>query len=288
MRIERLAILGVGLIGGSLARALKAADACGEVVGFGRDAAHLQRAVELGVIDRAGTDLGEVVAGADLVVAAVPIGAMDPLLGKLAACLGDETVVTDVGSVKRTVLESAQERLGAGFARFVAGHPIAGTEKSGVEASRAELFQGHRVILTPHADTGGPALALVRGMWETVGAEVIEMDAALHDEVLAATSHLPHILAYTLVDALARMKEHDDIFRYAAGGFADFTRIAASSPQMWHDICLANRDALLDVLKGFRSDLDDFADAVLQADSQRIFDLFSRAKAARDALDQKD
>lgn len=284
MSIQRLCIVGTGLIGGSLARALREAGECAEFVGFGRDKKHLQTAQDLGVIDRYSTDLATAVEGAEVVVLCVPVGAMDTMLEQLALCVVEDTIITDVGSVKTSVMQSAVNHLGESSARFVPCHPITGAETSGVATSRADLFRGRRVIMTPNDATSATAFGTVRAMWEAVDAEVTVMDAALHDEVLAATSHLPHVLAYTLVDALVRMDEHEDIFRYAAGGFADFTRIAASDPQMWHDICIANRDALLDVMAGFQRDLDELSTAIRATDSARILAIFSRAKAARDAL----
>ncbi len=279
---ERLCIVGVGLIGGSLARALRAAGASGEIVGHGRDAGHLQRAVELGVIDRYATDPVAAARGADLVVLATPLGAMRALFAALAGHLDDGCVVTDVGSSKGSVVADARAGLGAELGRFVPGHPIAGTEKSGVEASFAELFRDRRVILTPLAENPPAAVARVRALWEAAGSEVAEMSVAHHDLVLAATSHLPHMLAYTLVDTLARMHDKDEIFGYAAGGFRDFTRIASSDPVMWRDVCVANRDAILGMIERFQADLALLADAIRDGDQALISEVFERAKRARD------
>jgi prephenate dehydrogenase len=285
--IKRLCIIGVGLIGGSLARALKAAGACGEVVGYGRNPAALQRALELGVIDRAETDIAAAARGADVIVLGVPVGAMEAVLGELKPHLEPQTILTDVGSTKGSVVEAAKRVFGTLPPRFVPGHPIAGTEQSGVEASFAELYRQRRVILTPDTDTDPEALETIRRMWQQAGAEVIEMPVAHHDEVLAATSHLPHLLAFTLVDTLARLEEHDDIFRFAAGGFRDFTRIASSNPQMWHDICLNNRDALLKMVQRFSTELGTLARAIEGGDSEAILATFQRAKSARDAYCEK-
>jgi prephenate dehydrogenase len=280
---ERLCIVGVGLIGGSLARALRAAGAGGEIVGCGRDARHLERARELGVIDRYATDVAGAVAGADLVVLATPLGAMGGLFAALRPSLAPDAVVTDVGSTKASVVAAARTGLDPGqLARFVPGHPIAGTEKSGVEASFAELFQQRRVILTPLAENPPAAVARVRALWQAAGSEVTEMEVAHHDLVLAATSHLPHMLAYTLVDTLARMHDKDEIFGYAAGGFRDFTRIASSDPVMWRDVCLANRDAILGMITRFQADLALLAAAIEAGDEAVISEVFHRAKAARD------
>ncbi len=282
--IERLAIIGVGLIGGSLARALRRAGACRAIVGCGRDAAQLEKALALGVIDSYERDPAQAVAGADVVVLAVPVGATEAVYRRLAAGLDAQAVVTDVGSTKGSVVEAVRAATGTLPPNFVPGHPIAGTEKSGVEASLADLFQGRRVILTPHEDTAAEAVARVRRMWEACGAAVSLMGVAHHDQVLAATSHLPHVLAYALVDSLARMEDSTEVFAYAAGGFRDFTRIASSDPQMWHDICLANREALVPVLERFGADLGRLCAAIRNGDSDAVLDTFTRAKQARDTF----
>ena len=279
---ERLCIVGVGLIGGSLARAVRAAGASGEIVGHGRDAAHLRRAVELGVIDRFETDPVAAVRGADLVVLATPLGAMRNLFATLAGHLDDGCVITDVGSSKGSVVADARAGLGVELGRFVPGHPIAGTEKSGVEASFAELYRDRRVILTPLPENPSETVARVRALWEAAGSEVAEMGVEHHDLVIAATSHLPHMLAYTLVDTLARMHDKDEIFGYAAGGFRDFTRIASSDPVMWRDVCVANRDAILGMIERFQADLTLLADAIHDGDQELISEVFERAKRARD------
>ncbi len=286
--IDRLCIIGVGLIGGSLARAARRAEACREIIGAGRDAAQLARAVELGVIDRYTTDLAQAAAEADLVVLAVPIGAMESVMHAIAASLQPQTLLTDVGSAKGIVVAAAERVFGSVPHRFVPGHPIAGTEQSGVDASFAELYQQRRVILTPLPTTDRDAVNSVRRLWEQVGAEVVEMSVAHHDEVLAATSHLPHVLAYALVDTLARMQEKAEIFRYAAGGFRDFTRIASSDPAMWRDICLANRERLVVVLDRYQHDLSALRDALAQGDGERVMHVFSRAKKARDQYSARD
>jgi len=280
--IERLAVIGVGLIGGSLARALRGAGAVGEVVGCGRTLANLERAVELGVIDRYSQDIGAAVEGADMVMLAVPLGAMESAFRAMRGHLEPNTVITDGGSVKGSVVRDARRAFGRVPQNFVPGHPIAGTEHSGVEASFAELYRNRRVILTPLPETDPQALQRVEAMWRQCGAEVTQMQVQHHDEVLAATSHLPHMLAFSLVDSLARMKENDEIFRYAAGGFRDFTRIASSNPVMWRDICLANRRALGQMLKHFADELHDLADALSSGDGDRLLKIFQRAKAARD------
>lgn len=280
--IRRLAVIGVGLIGGSLALALKRAGAVQEVIGCGRGEANLNKAVELGIIDRYVTDPAQAVEGADMVLLAVPLGGMRGVFESIRDSLAPDAVVTDAGSAKTCVVEDAKAVFGQPPPFLVPGHPIAGTEKSGASAALADLFVGRRVILTPLPETAADAKARVRRMWETAGAVVEEMDVRHHDEVLAATSHLPHVLAFALVDALGRMGDSEEIFHYAAGGFRDFTRIASSDPIMWRDICLANRDALLGVLRNYQSELDAVADAIARADGRELQALFQRAKSARD------
>jgi len=282
--IKRLCIIGVGLIGGSFARALRRAGVVDEIVGSGRDAEHLAEAVRLGVIDRFDTDPAVAVQAADMVVLAVPMGAMQSVLAQIKQHLSPDCMITDVGSVKGPLVTAAEAVFGRLPANFVPGHPIAGTEKSGVAASFAELFDGRRVILTPTPQSDPKIVERIRTVWQACGANVISMGVRHHDEVLAATSHLPHMLAYALVDTLARMDDSREIFTYAAGGFRDFTRIASSDPRMWHDICLANQDALLDVMQRFRDDLQLLIDAIANGDSEFIRQTFTRAKQARDAF----
>lgn len=280
--ISRLCMIGVGLIGGSLCRALKAAGAVGSIVGCGRDPVQLERAVELGVIDSFETDIAKAVSDADVIVVAVPVGAMPAVFAAIKGNLKPGAVLTDVGSAKGSVVLAAREVFGGDESFFVPGHPIAGTEKNGVEASFAELFNEQRVILTPLEVTDPAATQVIHKMWQAAGAEVLSLTVEHHDEVLAATSHLPHVIAYALVDTLARMHERREMFQFAAGGFRDFTRIASSDPQMWHDICLANKDALLDMIRRFSLDLADLARAIEDEDSATIKATFSRAKQARD------
>ena len=282
MLIEHLSIIGVGLIGGSLARALRKAKLVGRITGCNRCEETLKKAVELGVIDDYTLDISEAVKGADVVVIGTPLSTTEKLLPQIAEALGENTILTDVGSAKGSVVNVARTALGNAFPRFVPGHPIAGTEQSGVEASFAELFIDHRVILTPVEETCSKAHKLITDMWQAVGADVIDLEVEHHDEVLAATSHLPHMLAYALVDCLASMQERDEIFKYAAGGFADFTRIASSNPDMWHDICFSNRDALLKTLDKFSEHIDQVKDAIDNSDSEQLLKIFKRAKKARD------
>ncbi|MET0379732.1 MAG: prephenate dehydrogenase/arogenate dehydrogenase family protein [Spongiibacteraceae bacterium] len=278
----RLVIVGLGLIGGSLAKALKAHGAVDDVIGYGRSAESLQKGVDLGVIDAFSLDLAAAVQGADIVVIAAPTLSAENLLTDVLKLVPATTIVTDVASVKGNLQRAAEKVFGEMPANVVLAHPIAGSEQSGVTAARADLFQSNRVILTPTAATDAKALAHIRAMWETTGAVVSEMGVDEHDSVLAATSHLPHVLAFALVDAFAGDPASRDIFRYAGGGFRDFTRIAASDPQMWHDIALANRPALLGVLDRFTAHLDGLRSAIDRADGLSIMAAFARAKDARD------
>lgn len=286
MLINRLAIIGVGLIGGSLARALKRKKACGSVIGYGRDMDNLKKAVDLKVIDEYSLTLASAVKDADVVVLATPLNTTEPLLKSIRDYLRNDVIITDVGSAKGSVVEAARNTLDKLFPRFVPGHPIAGKEKSGVEASAADLFEDHRVILTPLPETSIEALGLVNEMWEITGAEVIQLSVDQHDEILAATSHLPHMLAYALVDCLAGMQERDEIFSFAAGGFADFTRIASSNPQMWHDICFSNRKQLLKTLDMFDEYLNRIRVAIQEENSDELLKIFTRAKETRDRFVQ--
>jgi prephenate dehydrogenase len=284
LHIGKLCIIGVGLIGGSVARALRECNCVDSIVGAGRNLENLQRAEDLGVIDAYSIDLAKAVEGADVVLVAVPLGAMQHVFEQIKPHLSAHTIITDVGSAKQSVIAAAQQAFNGLSPMFVPGHPIAGTEKSGVEASFAELFRHRRVILTPHAHTDKSAFTKVKQLWQACGAQVMEMDAVHHDAVLAATSHLPHMLAYALVDTLARMDDSREIFDYAAGGFRDFTRIASSDPVMWHDICLANREQLVKVMRAFSDDLHRLCDAMEKGDGEFLKTTFTRAKNARDTF----
>jgi len=285
--IDRICIIGVGLIGGSLALALKQAGFCKRVIGAGRNAQRLEKAVELGVIDEYELDYRKAVAHADLVFLAVPLGSMGDIFEKIAPGLHAHTVVTDGGSAKVGVIEAARAALGLKLKQFVPGHPIAGTEQSGVEAAFDSLYENRRVILTPLEENTPEALATVRAMWQAAGASIDEMGARHHDLVLAGTSHLPHLLAYGLVDCLNRVDDVDEIFQFAAGGFRDFTRIASSDPVMWRDICLANGDAILAMLERFESEMALIKQAIESADGEQLLKVFVEAKAARDRFCMK-
>ncbi|WNF48940.1 bifunctional prephenate dehydrogenase/3-phosphoshikimate 1-carboxyvinyltransferase [Pseudomonas sp. SG20056] len=281
-KLGRLVIVGLGLIGGSFAKGLRERALFREVIGVDLDPESRRLAVELGVVDRCEVDLLAACQGADVIQLAVPILAMEKLLAELAKLDLGAAVLTDVGSAKGNVVRAARLAFAGKAVRFVPGHPIAGSEQSGVEASNAQLFRRHKVILTPCEQSDESALELVDALWRELGADVEHMEVEHHDQVLAATSHLPHLLAFTLVDSLAKRSENLEIFRYAAGGFRDFTRIAGSDPVMWHDIFLANREAVLRTLDVFRDDLDALRDAVDAGDGHQLLGVFTRARVARE------
>lgn len=279
---DRVVIVGLGLIGGSLAKDLRRHQLANRIIGCGRSMATLQTALDIGLVDEISDDLTKATVDADLIVLAAPIGATQSLFEKIKPTLTDKTIVTDAGSVKGNVIAAARAVFGSIPPNLVPGHPIAGSEKSGVLAGVDGLYEGHKVILTPTADTDANALNKVKKLWQTVGAQVICMEVEHHDEVLAATSHLPHLLAFSLVDTLAGERDNQEIFRYAAGGFRDFTRIAASDPSMWHDIYQANQAAVLKVLDRFTDGLEQLKTALEKDDSQTLLGIFTRAKSARE------
>jgi len=280
--IGKLVIVGVGLIGGSFALALKGAKAVREVLGVGRTGANIRRAVKLGVIDAAGALDAATLGDADLVLVATPVGQMASVFHALAPLVGANTVVTDAGSTKQDVIAVARRALGAALPRFVPAHPIAGTEKSGAEAAIAGLYRGRKVVLTPLAETQKSAVELVRSAWRQCGADVVELPPERHDAILAAVSHLPHVLAYALVHQVATHPSAEQQFGFAAGGFRDFTRIASSHPEMWRDICLANREALIGELDRYAGELADVRSMLERGDAAALERLFSQARAARE------
>lgn len=281
--VEKLVVIGVGLIGGSLALALRRAGLVHHVTGVGRSRENLEAAQSLGIVDDWTLDAAEAVGDADVVLLAVPMGAYEAVLADIDGALPDHAIVTDAGSTKQHALHAARKCL-SDPSRFVPAHPLAGTEKSGAEAAFAELFDGRLCILTPDAATDGQAVARVEALWQAAGATVLSMPAARHDELLAAVSHLPHLAAFALVNAVRRSAgKGEDPFRFAAGGFRDFTRIASSSPQMWRDIALANRAPLLAKLDALQAELGDMRRMLEAADGEGLLAAFSEAKAARDA-----
>jgi len=279
--IGKLVVFGVGLIGGSFALALKKRGAVAHVVGVGRSRANLLAARRLGIIDEIAADAGAAVKDADLVLLAVPLGQTRAVLAQIAPHLAAHTVVSDAGSTKRDVITAARRQLGATFARFVPAHPIAGTEKSGAEAAFAELFENRNLIVTPEPETSARALKLVTAAWKLAGMRILSMDAAKHDRMFALVSHLPHLLSFTAVGNIADYPDAARLFQHIGGGFRDLTRIAGSSPEMWRDICIANRDPILAALDGYLSDLEAVRGMVEASDGQGLAMKFSTARNAR-------
>jgi len=279
--IGHLVVAGVGLIGGSVSLALQRAGIVEHVTGVGRSRENLELASDLGVIDDWTHDVAEAVRDADMVLIAVPMAAYDHLFKAMAGVLPARTIITDAGSTKQSAMLAAQQYLPAP-GRFVAAHPIAGTEHSGAGAAFAELFDGQLCILTPDKHTDAEALAVVQGMWEATGCTVRTMDAGEHDDALAGVSHLPHLAAFALVNAVRRQAVHEDPFEFAAGGFRDFTRIASSSPHMWRDIALCNKRALLSKIDDLQHELTVLREALEAGDGERLLHEFKSAKHARD------
>jgi len=285
LAVNKLVVIGLGLIGGSLAAGLKANNACREVIGIARRQSTLNIALSNDIIDRGFlslTDIAAELSVGDVIFIAVPTLSVEKILIDIKNTLPVDVTVTDGASVKGSVISALNNVYGTPPVNFVPGHPIAGSEKSGVTAADSQLYNNHRVILTPCETTGADHLARVSAMWQAVGADVLSMPVDEHDEVLAATSHLPHVIAYSLVDTLAHDAENENIFRYAAGGFRDFTRIASSDPVMWHDIMSANREQILNAIDLFQRNLSTLRDAIETKDSQHLLQVFTQAKAARD------
>lgn len=280
--LRQVAFVGFGLIGSSLARLMREQHLVERITAASRSSQTLTTARQLGLIDIGYADPADAVRGADLVILAMPVNATETILRAIKPALSAQAVITDVGSTKGNVVAAAQAVWGEVPSTFVPGHPIAGSEQSGVLAGRANLFAGHKVILTPLEHTQADAIALVTSLWQRAQADVLTMSVERHDSVLARTSHLPHLLAFSLVDTLARESHNLDIFRYAAGGFRDFTRIAGSDPTMWHDIFLANRDAVLEALDGFEAGTQALRQAIVNSDSETLLGIFTRARVARE------
>lgn len=281
--IGKLVVCGVGLIGGSFALALRRAQAVGRIVGVGRRRAPLERAQALGVIDEIADDWANALEGADLVLLAAPVGQMDAIMAAMAPHLRPGTIVTDAGSTKRDVVDAVHRHFDAALSDVVPAHPIAGAEKSGVEAAFAELYIGRKVVLTPLPESRPDAVQKVRDAWEACGAVVVGMTPQEHDRVFAAVSHLPHLLAFGLVDDLAGRANAPLLFSHAASGFRDFTRIAGSHPEMWRDICVANRVALLEELDAYLAELGRLRTMLVEADGDALEAVFERARRARNA-----
>ena len=282
MQFERVAVIGVGLIGGSFALALKAAGACAHVVGAGRNAANVKLALERGILDSVAADAVAAAHGADLVLLAAPVAQFPKIFQDIGSVLNPKAVVTDGGSTKRDVIAAARKGLGRKIAQFVPAHPIAGAEKSGAAAASADLFRGRRVIVTPLAENADSSVRKIEAAWSACGARISRMDAEEHDAVLAAVSHLPHLLAFALVHEIAGRENSEQLFSYAAGGFRDFTRIASSHPEMWRDVCLANKDHLLSEVARFEKSLKRVRSLLESGDAAALEKLFAEARAARD------
>ena len=279
--LKKLVIFGVGLIGGSVASALKKAGSSAEIVGVGRSSESLQTAIDLNVIDTASSNIAEALLHADIVLIAAPVAQTPLILNAIKPHLHADTVVTDAGSTKSDVLACAQEILGEQFTQFVGGHPIAGAEKSGVTAATADLYINKNVVLTPTLDTNQNAVQRVRELWQSCGANVTEMPAETHDGIFAAVSHLPHLLAFALVDDIASRANAEQLFGFAASGFRDFTRIAGSHPEMWRDISLANKAALLNEITAYQDELSRLKQMLEHDDGDALHALFERASTAR-------
>lgn len=281
--IDRLVVCGVGLIGGSFALALRRAGMVRHIVGVGRTQASLARALELGVIDEACADWASALDGADFVLLAPPVGQMDAIMAAMAPHLAPGTIVTDAGSTKRDVIEAIYRHFPEHLPHIVPAHPIAGAEKSGVDAAFASLYEHRKVVVTPLPENEPVAILRVREAWEACGALIHEMPPQEHDRVFAAVSHLPHLLAFGLVHDLAGRANAGQLFSFAASGFRDFTRIAGSHPEMWRDICLANRQALLAELDQYLAELAYLRALLLSGDGARLEQLFADARTARNA-----
>ncbi len=284
IRIEKLAVIGVGLIGGSFALALKRAGAVRRVVGAGRGAANLEHALARGIIDEAARDPGTAVAGADFVLVATPVGAMEAVFAGIAPALERGAIVTDGGSTKVSVIAAARASLRARIPQFVPAHPIAGSDESGAGAAAPDLFQGREVVLTPLPENPPTVVERAREAWRACGARVTQMTPAQHDAVLAAVSHLPHLVAYALMREIASRADGAQLLAHAGAGFRDVTRLAASHPEMWRDICLANRGALLAELRRYQDELAKLGAMLEQGDGAGLERAFAAARAARRTL----
>ena len=282
--LDTLAVIGVGLIGGSLAGALKASGAVDTVVGVGRNPENLATALDRGFVDHVTTDLAEAVSAADAVLLATPVSTLVKFFPKVVRHLKPGAILTDAGSVKGSVVESARATLGSYFAQFVPAHPIAGRERSGAAAADIDLFRNHWVVLTPVEETDPQALQTVRGMWECVGAKVRCMDTAVHDRILGMTSHLPHAVAYALVQQLGDLDGLEDYSSMTAGGFLDITRVASSDPVMWRDIFVHNADITADLIADHRGVLERLEKIVRRRDAEELEVWFQRAKKLRSEL----
>jgi prephenate dehydrogenase len=278
---KKVVIFGVGLIGGSFALALRRAGQAAHIVGVGRSVQSLERARELGIIDAFATDVAAAVAGADLILVAAPVAQTESILASIAPHLGEQAIVTDAGSTKSDVVAAARKALGARIAQFIPAHPIAGREKHGPEAALAELYEGKKVVITALPENSEADVETVAAAWRACGAVIHRLSAQQHDAVFASVSHLPHVLAFALVDDIAAKPHAETLFQYAASGFRDFTRIAASSPEMWRDITLANRAALLTEVDAYLVQLQGIREMIAAGDGAAIEQVYANAQHAR-------
>lgn len=284
MQFNKVVVIGVGLIGGSFAAAIRKSGMAGRIVGVGRSQRNMEHALTRHIVDEIATDIASAVHNADLIFLAMPVGQTSDVMMKLAAHVQANTIITDAGSTKQDVIAAAHAHLSLQSRHhFVPGHPIAGAEHSGVQAAQADLYQNRHVILTPLPETSPESIEHIRGLWQACGAHVSLMAADEHDRVLAATSHLPHVLAFTLMNHLRHgASQPDDLLRFAGSGFRDFTRIASSSPEMWRDICLANRESLLAQIEAYQNELQALADILQNVDAKALEQAFSQARALRE------
>ncbi|RAM63919.1 prephenate dehydrogenase [Herbaspirillum rubrisubalbicans] len=278
---KKVVIFGVGLIGGSFALALRRTGQAAHIVGVGRSVQSLERARELGIIDAFATDVAAAVAGADLILVAAPVAQTESILASIAPHLGEQAIVTDAGSTKSDVVAAARKALGARIAQFIPAHPIAGREKHGPEAALAELYEGKKVVITALPENSEADVETVAAAWRACGAVIHRLSAQQHDAVFASVSHLPHVLAFALVDDIAAKPHAETLFQYAASGFRDFTRIAASSPEMWRDITLANRAALLTEVDAYLVQLQGIREMIAAGDGAAIEQVYANAQHAR-------
>ena len=279
--MNKVVICGVGLIGGSFALGLRQAGVVNEIVGFGRSAASVQQALQLGIIDRVGLDIAAEVSDADLVLLATPVGSMAEWMARIAPHLGANTLITDGGSTKTNVVQDAYAHLGDKIAQFVPAHPIAGAEQSGAAAAKADLYAAKKVVITPLPENSSESVQRVKDAWLACGAQIFELSHTEHDAIFAAVSHLPHLLSFALVHDLAQRDNREQLLSFAASGFRDFTRIAASSPEMWRDISLANRSALLHEITAYQAELNLIHHALQNSDGAALQQIFSQAQAIR-------
>ncbi len=279
--MKKLVIFGVGLIGGSVALALKMKANAPHIVGVGRNQSNLNNALKLGIIDVIENDIAMALNGANIVLIAAPVAQTKTILEKIKPHLDSHTIITDAGSTKSDVLATAETVLGEQFNQFVGGHPIAGAEKSGATAAKTDLFVNKNVVLTPSGENSAKNIQRVRELWQTCDANVIEMQAEKHDSIFASVSHLPHLLAFALVDDLAARPNAKELFNFAASGFRDFTRIAGSSPEMWRDISLANKAALLNEINAFEDELSTLKQLLADENAEGLEALFKRASDVR-------